>query len=287
MRTGSSRRSAGAIGLIAAVVLSAGIAACGDDEEEGSKAQTLAVSVDAQNKLQGVKAVESGAVQIDFENQAKLDYDLQLVRVDGNQTAADVLKVTNSEGEEGKPIPSWLHGAGGNGTVKGGNSSTSTQVLEEGNYFVVAAPEGENAPKPVTAALKVQGGEGGGELPSTDGTVTARDYSFETSGLKPGKNTITFDNTGKELHHVIAAPISPGKTLADVKKFATSDNQNARPPIEFEQVTSTAVLDGGTKQVTQLNLKKPGNYALLCFITDRAGGPPHVAKGMVSEVKVG
>ena len=285
MRTGSSRRSAGAIALIAAVVLSAGIAACGDDEEEGSKAQTLAVSVDAQNKLQGVKAVESGAVQIDFENQAKLDYGIQLIKVDGNQTAADVEKALESGEQEG--FPPWLHGAGGNGGTKAGKSSTSTQVLEEGNYFVIAMVDGEGGSKPILAALKVQGGEGGGELPSTDATVTALDYSFQTSGLKPGKNTIVFDNTGKEPHHVVAAPISPGKTLADVKKFATSDNQNVRPPIEFEQVTSTAVLDGGTKQVTQLNLKKPGNYALLCFITDRRGGPPHVAKGMVTEVKVG
>lgn len=48
----------------------------------------------------------------------------------------------------------------------------------------------------------------------------------------------------------------------------------------------TTVLDGGAKQVTQLELAKPGKYALLCFIQDRAGGPPHIAKGMIAEVDV-
>ena len=31
---------------------------------------------------------------------------------------------------------------------------------------------------------------------------------------------------------------------------------------------------------------KAGKYAFVCFISDRAGGPPHVAKGMINEVVV-
>ena len=31
---------------------------------------------------------------------------------------------------------------------------------------------------------------------------------------------------------------------------------------------------------------KPGKYALLCFISDRQGGPPHIAKGMITEATV-
>ena len=37
--------------------------------------------------------------------------------------------------------------------------------------------------------------------------------------------------------------------------------------------------------MVNLDLKK-GKYALVCFIPDRQGGPPHVAKGMVSEATV-
>lgn len=115
-------------------------------------------------------------------------------------------------------------------------------------------------------------------------SITARDYSFTTSGLKAGKNAITFENTGKEPHHVVVAPLKPGKTLDDVRKFAREEK--GPPPIDEKSTQSTTVLDGGTKQVTELELKKPGKYALLCFITDRAGGPPHVAKGMAAEATI-
>jgi hypothetical protein len=47
----------------------------------------------------------------------------------------------------------------------------------------------------------------------------------------------------------------------------------------------SGVLAGGTRENLPLDLK-PGRYALLCFASDRAGGPPHVAKGMLDEVTV-
>ena len=276
--------------LLVIAGLSAGLVACGDDEESGGdKQQTLAVSITGEGKaakLTGIKDVEGGVVTIDFTNQGKVPADFQLVRVDGNQTVDDVLKITNSD-SEGTPIPTWLHGAGGSGGIKPGQTTQSSQVLPEGKYYALASPEGEDEnAKPSTVAFEVSGG-GEGELAATDATITALEYNFQTSGLKTGKNTITFDNTGKELHHVIAAPILPGKTLEDVKKFASSDGPpSGPPPIDFDNGFSTAVIDGGVKQVTQLDLKKPGKYALLCFIQDRAGGPPHVAKGMLAETTV-
>ena len=48
---------------------------------------------------------------------------------------------------------------------------------------------------------------------------------------------------------------------------------------------STTVIDSGQKQVVTMNLKS-GKYALVCFIQDRAGGPPHFNKGMISEATV-
>ncbi len=38
--------------------------------------------------------------------------------------------------------------------------------------------------------------------------------------------------------------------------------------------------------MVDVDLTKSGKYAALCFIPDRQGGPPHVAKGMVSELTV-
>jgi hypothetical protein len=60
----------------------------------------------------------------------------------------------------------------------------------------------------------------------------------------------------------------------------------AEPPLDFENTFYTARIAGGTEQITELALDKPGKYALLCFVSDRKGGPPHVAQGMIAEITV-
>jgi hypothetical protein len=62
--------------------------------------------------------------------------------------------------------------------------------------------------------------------------------------------------------------------------------RGAEPPLDFEHTSNTARIEGGTKQITELDLDKPGKYALLCFVSDRRGGPPHVAQGMIAEATV-
>lgn len=37
--------------------------------------------------------------------------------------------------------------------------------------------------------------------------------------------------------------------------------------------------------MVQLDLKR-GKYVLVCFVSDREGGPPHVAMGMIAEATV-
>ena len=274
--------------LLAAGALA--LAACGDDDEDKGTsggtgaAKTMKVSVSAQNRLTGVTSVPAGAVKIDFTNQSRQGHDLQVIRVDGNQTAQDVLKVI---GREGGPIPPWMHGAGGVGSVEPGQTGTSTQVLRPGRYHVIASADAEGeGPPPLTAPLEVRPGESEGSLPSTDARIEAFDYGFRQTGLKSGDNTITFANRGRELHHVVAAPIQPGKTIADVRRFAATQGEpSGPPPLDFESGFDTVVLDGGASQTTTIELR-PGKYAFLCFIQDRAGGPPHVAKGMIQEVTV-
>ena len=61
--------------------------------------------------------------------------------------------------------------------------------------------------------------------------------------------------------------------------------EKGEPPLEETNAEETAVIDSGEAQLTEVDLKS-GSYALLCFIPDRAGGPPHAAKGMISGATV-
>jgi plastocyanin len=280
------RSSLPRLGLLAALgVTGVGVAACGDDDKESSEAskpKTLAVSVDQAGKVTAPKTLEGGVVTLRFTNNAKKPYSLQMIRVSGNKTAADVLKVTNSEGA---PIPVWLTDGGGIGTVQPGATGATTQELPAGRWFLVPGTEDEDTAKPQTPELEVTGGESGGALPKANATISAFEYGFNSSGLKAGNNTVEFANNGKQLHHVIALPMLPGKTLAQAKTFLTSENAKGQPPVDFENAPDTTVIDSGQKQVVTMNLKS-GKYALVCFIQDRAGGPPHVNKGMITEATV-
>ncbi len=260
-------------------------AACGEEEtklgqREAAKPKTLDITASGAGKavkLSVPATAEAGVTEIRLRNQAKSEQSAGFVRIEGDHTAQDLLKVL---GKEGGPIPSWMTDGGGVGVVPPGQTGIVTERLREGRYVVTGEAEGG---KPAIAELTVKGGDGGGQLPPTDAQIEAKDYSFTTSGLKAGHQKVEFLNTGKELHHAIGLPLKPGKTSADVKKFTRT--QKGPPPFDEKNSFGTTVIDGGQRQVVDLHLK-PGKYAVVCFIQDRKGGPPHVAKGMVSEVTV-
>ncbi|HEX2161623.1 MAG TPA: hypothetical protein VHF88_07365 [Thermoleophilaceae bacterium] len=288
--------------LLAAAALCLVPAACGSDDDESSgggspeSAETAAVTFEttepSRNKvaIDGPSEIEAGVVEITLKNSGKGRHDAQILRVEGNRTADEVISKSIDSGE-GAGIPEWITDGGGLGTVAPGESATVTEVLEPGTYFLLdSESSAENAPpnarKGGVAKFEVTGEATSAELPETDATITAKDFSFEASGIKPGMNRFTFENTGKELHHLIAMPINEGATFAEVEKlFKSNEEPKGPPPVDFENGVGTAVIDGGQAQIAELEFKK-GKYALVCFITNRAGGPPHVAMGMIDELDV-
>jgi len=279
------RRSAATAALLAAALP---IAACGgDDEESGSgttadapKSQKLDISVSGSGrnvKVQAPKTGKAGLTDVTFTNNAQGGHSAQLVKVTGDSPAERVLAAGNAWGDKGKPLPSYITFVGGVGTAKQGESGSFTAKLEAGRYLVLDFSEGEGPPAMTELELT---GSSEGELPSTDAKVTAREYAFTADGLKTGKNRITFENAGKEPHHLIAAPLKAGKDRDDVVKAVRSEK--GAPPIDEKNAVEVPILSGGNPGVVELDLPKPARYALVCFIPDRQGGPPHAIKGMVS-----
>jgi plastocyanin len=280
-----------ALALAALVTASVGPAACGDDDEGEQPARTstkLAITAsDAgkQSRLSVPESVPAGLVTVELSNTGKAFHEAQLIRLDSGHTPGEALKVIAAEGA---PSPGWIHAAGGTGPAPPGGSTSATQRLGRGTYMVYDAPflnEGQGV-KFGVASFRVVGDVDGGELPKSTSTIEAYEYGFKASGLSAGTNTVEFSNTGREPHHVIAAPYRPGATLAEVREAFKQEQGGGEPPLDFEDTVNTARIDGGTKQITELDLDKPGKYALLCFVSDRKGGPPHVAQGMIAEITV-
>ena len=275
---------------MAALAATAGIAlvACGDDDDEAQAASFEMVQpASGAPTLSGPTSLKAGTVAVTFKNTGQAPADLQLVSVEGDHSTEEVLAVVNNNEEDSK-IPDWIAAEGGVGTVAPGQSQTATVALGSGKFYAIGSvetedEEAEDAPSPAPVAFEVTG-SGKGSLPKADATVTAKEYSFDVKGLKAGSHTLKFENGGEQLHHLIAAPMVEGATIDQVKEFFNTEE--GQPPLDFEAGIGTAVIDKDRGLVTTMDFK-PGKWAFVCFMTDRAGGAPHAMQGMIQEVNIG
>jgi hypothetical protein len=264
---------------LAAALIPALLAGCGGSSGQEKPLPKLAIKIEQfgpETQVGVTKNVAAGVQQASFTNKAKGRHSAQLIRYEPGHDPQEALKAAQAWGEHGKPLPDWIHLAGGFGKLGSGATSEGAVKFEPGAYLVVDL---EARGKPVYGQFNTVGPPGKNPLPTTTASIKAAEYSFSASGLASGNHRVLFDNTGSQPHMLAAAPLAKGATLADVRRYVKSGKGKA--PIDQKKSFDLAVIDGHTSQDVQLNLTR-GKYALFCFVSDRKGGPPHVAKGMIS-----
>jgi hypothetical protein len=236
--------------------------------------------------IDGPHSLARGAVRFAVTNDGKTERGAALVAVAGDHSVDETFTAL-SKARDGAPTPNWVRWAGGIGVIHPGQRGTFTVDLTPGRYYVIDRSfQGKPAAvAKLTAKAQLEITQQGkpAPLPTAGSSITASEYRFRVRGLAAGRHTVRLENAGIEPHNFVVSPIREGKTLADVKKYV-ADGSGA-PPVDFSRETISGTLAGGTRENLPLDLK-PGRYALLCFASDRAGGPPHVAKGMLNEVTV-
>jgi hypothetical protein len=299
-RAGAGQRAAAAI-----VVVAISIAGCGSSSKSStstsataqaaSTPRTLALSISEagkSSKFAGPASIQGGLVTVQLTNNGRTPHGAQLVRIEGAHTIEQALKTLGGESHK---TPGWLRAEGGVGAAAPGSSASATVKLPAGSYAVVDVAGAESRQGggggPAFAPLTVTPGQAGA-LPSTTTTITAAapskdHYKWEISGpLKVGANDVTFASKGSSaLHELNAVRITGNESTAQLVKALESNG----PPPSYVDVTSndkTAVLDGGNSLTTQLTLSKPGKYVFFCHLTDRDGGKPHFAEGLITTVTV-
>ena len=290
----------------AAAAVAALAAGCGgdDDKQPGSSAPAkparFAISATAEGANKAMEfpsTVKAGLVAMTLTNSDSVPRSAQLLRIVGRHTMSEIIDVVTGDGTK---IPDWVQDGGGVPSVKPGSSATATQVLVPGRYALLDDESGAgdnaktNAEIGATGEFTVTGERTRSPLPSQPATITATDakkgdeetYGFRLEGLRAGTNHIHFQNTGSQLHHALFVPLVKGATLTQAKTFLASEGKGqGRPPVEFSKIVGTKVIDAGIEQNITLDLAA-GRYAVVCFLSDRDGGKPHVAKGMIKELKV-
>ncbi len=297
MHRSTARHTGWAIAGVVAAVAAVGIAAgCGDDDKKSSKPTAFEMEATAAGKNRLVltfpKTVKAGLVTMTLKNSDTRPRSAHIIRLEGDHSVDEFLKVIASDGG---PIPFWIQDGGGIATVEPGETASVTQNLAPGTYAIwdeesAAGEEESNHQLGAKGEFTVTGEATDDELPNVPASITTtdkrnKDYGFDVKGLKAGTNQVRVENTGKQLHHVLLFPYAKGKTFADVKAAAKQGFEGGPPPFDFANGVGTAVIDNDIAQNVELELKA-GSYAMLCFIQDRKGGKPHVAKGMLEELVV-
>jgi hypothetical protein len=124
-------------------------------------------------------------------------------------------------------------------------------------------------------------GTGGDVAPTAPVTLTAHDYSFDVSRLRAGTQTIAFKNAGPAQWHFADINVFPkGTTVAQAtaalpKLFASG---NGPPPAGVptpDEVAGSQAASPGNGNTFVATLEKGRTYVVLCFLSDKTGGPPH------------
>lgn len=269
-----------------------------EPEGEGASDEMTVLDVTlSDDGLEGLpEEFAGGAVEVSFTLEGSRDFaSLDFTRVDEG-TTADQFAEEFAVVFEGGPFPEFVQANAGVETAPG-ETTTSTILLEPGTHVVwhegLPDPEQEDAPAEIIATL-VEVTEGGvTELPEADGEIVARDYSFDVDVTGPG--TIAFRNEGPDQHHH-AVLVDFGTNSLEVAEQAIGPLLQAgedEPPPEIEGLDMEAVnFDFGGSSVFgpglggtfEADVVAGNTYAVVCFISDRAGGPPHAVAYEMYEV---
>lgn len=265
------------------------LGACGGGGGGGFEGSQLTVS-GSEYKFEGPSSVEGGAVRIRFDNTGKEDHLLQFVQLTGGKTSNDAVKSLKKAGESGA-LADFIVPAGGTAEVAPGSSSTLAVQLPPGSYAMLCFVSSGGPPHfalGMVADLEVTEGEG--TLPAAAKTVTATEYAFGVPSLPVGTTRVEFRNDGPKEPHLFALERFPKKvSLKDVQDAIEVLVRRGRPPKGFpdpEEVGGAGALDPGGRQITDITLEAGVTYIFACFLSDRKGGPPHIAKGMVEAFRV-
>lgn len=245
-------------------------------------------------KLTGPSAITGGLVTLNLQNTGSAPHSAQLVRIEGGHTIPEALEAIGSPSAK---TPAWLHAEGGVGAVQPSASGSATMNLPAGQYAAIdvyGATQSHSGTQPAELPFTVSAGKPG-PLPASLGsgvTITAANpskdhYRWEIAGkLTTHTNNITFNSKGSQaLHEITAVRITGNQPVTALVKAL---ERNGPPPSYVDTSTeqSTAVLDGGKSLTTGLTLSKPGTYILFCHLSDRDGGKPHFAEGLITKVVV-
>lgn len=189
----------------------------------------------------------------------------------------------------GGPFPGWADDIGGVGEVAPGDSDDVIVHLASGRYLIACyVPVPDHVPhyrkgmkreiqvieKPRSIAERA---------PSPDMSIDLMDYTFRLSApITPGPHVIRVTNLGPQEHELQIRRVLSGKVGADT---LTKSGLQTRPPTRTVPVGGTGFL-APHETAYIVESFSPGDYVLLCHVSDVIDRKSHMAHGMLYVVHV-
>ena len=235
--------------------------------------------------FEGPAQIPAGLTMFRLDNQGKELHHLVITRLDEGRTYDSLLAALRKPG----PPPRWMHLVGGPNASNPGTPSNATENLAQGHYAILCfIPSADGVPhmaKGMIAPLEVTAATGpeAREVPA-DVTITLNDYGFDLSTpLAAGNHVIMVKNAGPQPHELVLVKLEAGKSVKDIEAWEKGGEKGAPPVSALGGVAPMMADESGQFTVDLV----PGDYALLCFVTDMHDGKPHLMHGMVKPFTVG
>lgn len=117
-------------------------------------------------------------------------------------------------------------------------------------------------------------------------SILGLDYAFKHPGtLAPGHHSLAFENRGKVRHEMVLMRLKKGVTTDSLLKVGQA-NGDIEALIEDAPGLLTATAGKTSLGRLEVDLLAGREYTLVCFFTDSAKAPPHIALGMYGRIRV-
>jgi uncharacterized cupredoxin-like copper-binding protein len=206
----------------------------------------------------GATEVPAGPVEVTQTNEGTVEHQVTLIQLDDGQTPDQLLDTITNDGDDALDPAVF---AGGTNSIAPGGSNQALVTLEAGEYVAYCfipdhAQQGMVEPFTVTGDTAVEASADATE------TVGLDNFEFDLPDGFTGQGTVEVVNNGDQAHEMT---------------IVHADDQSGAGGL-------TTIGPGRTGYV-DLALE-PGDYTLLCFITDPESGQLHFQLGMTKDFTI-
>ena len=247
---------------------------------------------DGEFRFSATPALTAGPVEVTLTNHGTLEHQAMLMKF---KPGADFAKFAGAAATDpsGTKALALVEGYGGPNAAAPGQSRSSTQVLDAGDYMIICVLPGEDGAPHAAHGMVLPFTVKEGTTPVTartptgvepDHEVKLIDFGFDgAEGTFEGGDTIHVVNAGHQAHEFVAYRLNDGVSVAD---FTAAMKAESGPPPATPGTGLGALAPGRAADLTLPD--DPGQYVLFCMLPDVAGDSlPHIAHGMVAGMDMG